>query len=257
MSDSHHRYLEEQIELHRKLSDVYKEKRYTPGYSKLYQKYWNRTLCRIANLPVGSRIMDFGCGTGILFPELVARGYRVVGLDLSLDMLQAGGKGPDVSLVCGDGCFLPFVSASFDAVFCRGSIHHVPDLKRAFIEIVRVLKSGGYLIFSEPSNDSPLNRLARRIMYRHSDEFQEKDEGLRRQPITELLSTLGLEVDYSRGFGFFAYTLAGFPDKIGVLGTIPGNYFITYFLIGVDAILKSVPVIHRIALQWMVKAIKR
>ena len=137
MSDGHRRYLEEQIELHRKLSGVYRDKRYAPGYSKLYQKHWNRTLCRIASLPAGSRVMDFGCGTGILFPELVARGYRVVGVDLSLDMLQADGEGPDVSLVCGDGCFLPFSGDTFDAVLCRGSIHHVPDRQQAFREIVR------------------------------------------------------------------------------------------------------------------------
>ncbi len=256
MSDSHRQYLEEQIELHRKLREVYQDKRYAPAYSKLYQDYWNHTLCQVGHLPAGSRVVDFGCGTGILFPELTARGYRVVGLDLSLDMLQAGSESPDVSLVCGDGCFLPFAGASFDAVFCRGSIHHVPDLQRAFQEIVRVLKPGGYLIFSEPSNDSPLNRLARRIMYLHSGEFHEEDEGLRRQPILGLLSSLGVKVDYSRGFGFLAYTLAGFPDKIGVLGKVPGNCFITRFLIGVDVVLQSLPIIHRLALHWIVRARK-
>jgi SAM-dependent methyltransferase len=256
MSEGHRRYLEEQIELHRKLSEVYKDKRYSPVYSRLYQRHWNRTLCRIAHLPVGSRVMDFGCGTGILFPELMVQGYRIIGVDLSLDMLQTGGESPNVSMVCGDGCFLPFAGTSFDAVFCRGSVHHVPDLQRAFQEIVRVLKPGGYLIFSEPSNDSPLNRLARRMMYRRSGEFHEGDEGLRRQPILKILSSLGLEVDYSRGFGFLAYTMAGFPDKIGVLGKVPGNGFITRFLIGVDIVLGSLPMIDRLALHWMVRARK-
>ena len=143
MSDDHRRYLEEQVALHRKLSEIYKNKRYSPAYSRLYQSHWNRTLCRIADLPAGSRVMDFGCGTGILFPELAARGYWIVGIDLSLDMLRAGGESPFVSRVCGDGCFLPFAGASFDAVFCRGSIHHVPDRRQAFQEIVRVLKPGG------------------------------------------------------------------------------------------------------------------
>jgi SAM-dependent methyltransferase len=255
-ASDHRRYLEEQIKLHRTLSKVYIDKRYSPAYSRLYQTHWNRALCRIAPLPAGARVMDFGCGTGILFPELAARGYRVVGVDLSLDMLQAGGDNPDVSKVCGDGCFLPFAGASFDAVFCRGSIHHVPNRERAFREMVRVLKPGGYLIFSEPSNDSPFNRLARRMMYRHSGAFHEGDEGLRRQPILKVLSSLGLKVDYSRGFGFLAYTLAGFPDKIGVLGIVPGNVFITRFLIGVDAALKSLPIVHRLALQWMVRTRK-
>lgn len=256
MSEDHRRYLDEQIELHRELSGVYRDKRYAPAYSMLYQRHWNRTLCRMADLPVGSCVLDFGCGTGILSPDLAARGYRVVGVDLSLDMMRAGHESPAVFRVCGDGCFLPFADASFDAVFCRGSIHHVPDLKRAFREIVRVLVPGGYLIFSEPSDDALLNRLARRMMYRHGRGFHEGDEGLRRQPILKTLSSLGMKVYYSRGFGFLAYTLAGFPDKVGVLGRLPGNGLITRFLIGMDSILESLPIIHRLALHWMVGARK-
>ncbi len=213
-------------------------------------------LCGVVHLPAGSWVVDFGCGTGILFPELLAKGYRVVGLDLSLDMLKASREVTTVSLVCGDGCCLPLASASFDAVFCRGSIHHVPDLKLAFQEIVRVLKPGGYLIFSEPSNDSPINRLGRRLMYRHSDEFHEEDEGFRRRDIQGLLSNLGLKLDYSRGFGFLAYTLAGFPDKLSVLGKLPGNCLIARLLISIDNMLQSLPIVHRLALHWMATARK-
>jgi SAM-dependent methyltransferase len=173
-----------------------------------------------------------------------------------MEMLQAGSENSDADRVCGDGCFLPFTSASFDAVFCRGSIHHVPDLQQALQEIVRILKPGGYLIFSEPSNDSPLNQLARRLIYRHSDGFNEKDEGFRWKPTLKLLSALNMVVDYSRGFGFLAYTFAGFPDKLSVLGKLPCNCFITHFLIRVDTILEFMPIIHRLALHWMVRARK-
>jgi SAM-dependent methyltransferase len=257
MFNEHYRHLQEQIDLHRKLTSVYIEKRYAANYSWLYQKYWNQTLCHVGHLPPGSRVMDFGCGTGILFPELLRDSYKVVGLDLSLDMLKTNGADPNISLVCGDGCNLPFINGSFDAVFCRGSIHHVPNLKLAFQEIIRILKPGGYLIFSEPSNDSPFNRIARRFLYRCSDEFHEKDEGFRRQPIQELLFNLGMEVEYSWGFGFFAYTFAGFPDKLNILGKTPGNILITRVLIGLDDVLQSLPFIQRLALHWMVRARKR
>jgi SAM-dependent methyltransferase len=255
MSEDHRRHLREQIVLHRQLASVYTKQRYNPEYSRLYQKHWNQELCRVGDLPAGSLVIDFGCGTGILIPELLERGYRVVGLDLSLDMLKAH-EGVTASLVCGDGCCLPLADAKFDAVFCRGSIHHLPDLKRAFEEIVRVLKPGGYLIFSEPSNDSPINKLCRRLMYRHSDEFHEEDEGFRRRDIQRILSGLDLELDYSRGFGFLAYALAGFPDKLSVLGKLPGKCLITRLLIRIDSALQSLPIVNLLALHWMVRGRK-
>jgi SAM-dependent methyltransferase len=255
MSEEHRRHLREQIALHRQLASVYTKKRYNPGYSRLYQKHWNQVLCRVGDLPAGSLVIDFGCGTGILIRELLERGYQVVGLDLSLEMLKAH-KEVIAFLVCGDGCCLPLADAKFDAVFCRGSIHHVPDLKRAFEEIVRVLKPGGYLIFSEPSNDSLINRLGRRLMYRHNDEFHIEDEGFRRRDIQKILCSLGLKLDYSRGFGFLAYALAGFPDKFGVLGKLPGNCLITRLLIRVDNALQSLPIVNLLALHWMVRARK-
>jgi SAM-dependent methyltransferase len=256
MSEEHRRHLREQIVLHRQLASVYTKKRYNPGYSRLYQTYWNQVLCRVGALPAASRVIDFGCGAGILIPELREKGYHVVGLDLSLDMLKAHEE-VTAPLVCGDGCCLPFAAAKFDAIFCRGSLHHVPDLKRAFEEIVRVLKPGGYLIFSEPSNDSPLNRLGRRLMYRHSDEFHEADEGFRRRDIQKILFSLSLEMDYSRGFGFLAYALAGFPDKLSILGKLPGNCLITRLLIGIDSALQALPIVHLLALHWMARARKR
>jgi ubiquinone/menaquinone biosynthesis C-methylase UbiE len=257
MSDHHRQHLEEQIALHRHLSSVYTEKRYAPAYSVLYQKHWNEVLCQIGGIPAGAKVIDLGCGTGILVPELVAKHYQVIGLDLSFDMLKVSGQNSDeLSRVCGDGCALPFTSSSIDAIFCRGSIHHFSDLQLAFQEIIRVLKPGGYLIFSEPSNDSVLNRLARRLMYRHSEEFHEDDEGFRRAEILEMLAALGLIVDHSRGFGFLAYALAGFPDKLDVLGKIPGNCVITRLLIGVDTFLAALPGINRLGLHWMVRARK-
>jgi ubiquinone/menaquinone biosynthesis C-methylase UbiE len=257
MSNGHDRHLQEQIKLHRRLSAVYSEKRYTPPYSKLYQKHWNRTLCKLCLIPAGSRVIDYGCGTGILFSDLRERNYQAIGLDLSLDMLRTNALDERKTfLICGDGCAIPLMSESLDAVFCRGSLHHMPNIELAFGEIARVLKRGGYLIFSEPSNDSVINRVVRRFMYRRSEEFHEDDEGLRRKQVLPLLSSLGLAVDYSRGFGFLAYTLAGFPDKLGLLSVVPGNCQITRFLIGLDSFLETLPAINSLALHWIVRARK-
>ena len=99
-------------------------------------------------------------------------------------------------------------------------------------------------------------RISRCLMYRFSDEFHEADEGFRRRDIQKIFYSLGLELDYSRGFGFLAYALAGFSDKLSVLGKLPGNCLITRLLIRVDSALQSLPIVNLLALHWMVRARK-
>lgn len=250
-------YVHDQIAMHTRLADVYTTKRYAPAYSRIYQRYWNQRLCDLADLQPGFRVLDFGCGTGIMLPEIVRRGCHAVGLDVSLDMLAAGiDKAPQAKRICGDGGRLPFADASIDAILCRGSIHHLPDLPVALQEISRVLKPGGRLAFSEPSNDSFINRLARRRMYAASDEFHDEDEGLHRRDIIPLLHRAGFTVQVSRGFGFLAYTLCGFPDKLPLLTHVLGNCLITRLLIATDRILEAIPLVNRLALHWQLRAVK-
>ncbi len=258
MSEDYRAHLHKQIEMHKDLERVYTAKRYSPAYSQIYQRHWNASLCELAGLKADALVLDYGCGTGILFPAFEARGWRAVGIDLSFEMLTSPGTPfADVARICADGCNTPFADKSFDAVFCRGAIHHVPNLRTAFQEIARILKQGGRLIFSEPSNDSIINRTARRIMYRRSAEFHEEDEGFRRSEINALLEEAGFEIEVSRGFGFLAYTLAGFPDKLDILGKLPGNCALTRLLIRVDRLLESLPLINRMALHWQIRAKKR
>jgi ubiquinone/menaquinone biosynthesis C-methylase UbiE len=236
---------------------VYTEKRYLPDYSRIYQKHWNKKICEVAMVSEGDNVLDYGCGTGILFPELLGQGCRVVGLDLSFEMLHScESTTGNVLRVCADGCNSPFADNSFDSIVCRGSIHHLPDLEKGFREIFRLLKKDGFFVFSEPSNDSIINRLARRIMYRKSEEFHEEDEGFFRKEIIPMLEKIGFQIEESRGFGFAAYTLAGFPDKINILGKVPGNCQITKLLILIDRFFESLPLINRLALHWQVRARK-
>ena len=110
--------------------------------------------------PAGSRrILDLACGTGDVALS-VSEGRRVVGLDLTLPMLEiARRRSTSVAWLAGDMTRLPFADASFDVVTTSYGLRNVPDLDAAVREIARVLRPGGLLVsldFNKP--ESPLVR---------------------------------------------------------------------------------------------------
>jgi ubiquinone/menaquinone biosynthesis C-methylase UbiE len=97
------------------------------------------------------RILDAGCGTGLVGGVLSQKGFQnVVGVDFSQAMLeQAGDKDVYQSLELADLTEeFVFEDKTFDAVICAGTFtcaHVGPD---ALIEMVRVTKIGGYISFT-------------------------------------------------------------------------------------------------------------
>jgi SAM-dependent methyltransferase len=105
-----------------------------------------------ATLPVGSRILDAGCGNGVpITKALVNAGYRVVGLDSSAGMLfRLQANLPGTSVVRGDARRCPFTDGGFDAVISLGMMFHLPrgDQAAAFASVSRVLKPGAPFLFT-------------------------------------------------------------------------------------------------------------
>ncbi len=102
----------------------------------------------LADLPVGSRVLDLCCGTGRLSEVLVRCGYKVEGVDGSAEMLSvARSRAPEADLQQADVRNLK-LDRRYDAVICAyNSIPHltaVDDLGRLFQEIRRSL-SGTFL----------------------------------------------------------------------------------------------------------------
>jgi demethylmenaquinone methyltransferase/2-methoxy-6-polyprenyl-1,4-benzoquinol methylase len=131
---------------------------------------WKRRLIDLASLRPGVRALDLATGTGDIAFALAARGARVVGLDITLRMIElarakgarasrAGGRRSAESLalhlVQADMIALPFPGASFDIVTTAYGLRNVPDLTGAIDEIGRVLAPGGQVLsldFNRPSN---------------------------------------------------------------------------------------------------------
>jgi trans-aconitate methyltransferase len=92
----------------------------------------------------GERILDLGCGDGILTRKLVDLGCDVVGVDGSADMVRAAAaQGLDARLM--DGRALSF-DQEFDAVFSNAALHWMGPPAPVFEGVWKALRPGGRFV---------------------------------------------------------------------------------------------------------------
>jgi len=106
------------------------------------------------------RVLDIGCGTGRATADLLSRYPRaeVVALDFALPMLahtrRRGRWLRRPRCLCADLDHLPLASQSFDLVFSNAAIQWSADPAAAIVEMHRVLRPGGLLMFSSFGPDT-------------------------------------------------------------------------------------------------------
>ena len=103
-----------------------------------------------------ARILDAGCGTGLVGAALRARGAggELLGIDLSERSLAiAAQRGVYDELAPADlHQSLPFEAGRFDAVTCVGVLTYVPDTEAIWRELARVVRPGGAVVFTQRSD---------------------------------------------------------------------------------------------------------
>jgi len=106
-------------------------------------------LADLAGMAGGDRVLDVGCGTGVVAREAARRvgaEGRVVGLDLNPRMLAVARRlAPEIEWRQGDAGDLPFEDGSFDLVASQYAAMFFPDPALALREMWRVLAPGGRL----------------------------------------------------------------------------------------------------------------
>jgi ubiquinone/menaquinone biosynthesis C-methylase UbiE len=90
--------------------------------------------------------LDVGCGTGLHFGPVAARGYTVLGVDLSADQLRIAAS-RNRRLVRADAARLPLPDASVPAVVMTFIHTDVDDFPATVAEAARILRPGGRLIY--------------------------------------------------------------------------------------------------------------
>ena len=97
-----------------------------------------------------------------------------------------------------DAAQMAFADESFDTVCISNSLHHMPDLSRTLSEMMRVLKSGGYLIALEMYCDNQTQTQMTHVQLHHWWGAVDRSQGVshnetfRREEILELVAGLGL-----------------------------------------------------------------
>lgn len=102
----------------------------------------------------GKRVLDVGCGGGLLSEGMAARGAKVTGIDLSekplgvarLHLLESGQK-VDYRKISAEQMAAEMPGA-FDAVTCLEMLEHVPDPASVVASCARLVKPGGQVFFS-------------------------------------------------------------------------------------------------------------
>jgi SAM-dependent methyltransferase len=114
-------------------------------------------LVQFAALPPGSAVLDAGCGPGLVADALLRAGHRVVGVDLSAEMIDrarrrcaANGERARFERM---SVFDPALAGPFDAAVSRYVLHHVADPLAFVRRQVELLRPGGVLVLSDHTTD--------------------------------------------------------------------------------------------------------
>lgn len=122
------------------------------AYSRAAFGSLERALAERGRSLADARVLDFGCGTGLLTEHIAAHAGQVVGLDLSEPMIQVlrAKQVPNVTALAGDlaQCAgpAPLEPASFDLITCSSVLAFVPDHPGTVAALARLLAPGGLLI---------------------------------------------------------------------------------------------------------------
>ncbi|MEM8984137.1 MAG: bifunctional 2-polyprenyl-6-hydroxyphenol methylase/3-demethylubiquinol 3-O-methyltransferase UbiG [Pseudomonadota bacterium] len=179
----------------------------------------------------GARVVDVGCGGGILSESLARAGATVTGIDLAGEALSVARLHATASNVDINYRELPSSAlaneepGTFDAVTCMELLEHVPDPQALIDDCVTLLKPGGKAFFSTINRTAKAYALAivaaeyvMRLVPRGTHEY---DKFLKPSELAAMLRNSGFVVDEVAGLRY---------DPLGGMHSLTKNPDVNYVI---------------------------
>jgi len=176
-------------------------------------------VARHVDNPSRVRLLDVGCGVGLIEQKLCGTLESVCGIDVSRASIQvARQNAPLGKFYDYDGRAIPFDNNTFDITFAACVMHHVNPVERKAViaEMVRVTRPAGIIVLVEHNPYNPATRLMVRLC-----EFDRGAVLLSRRIARALLIESGTRIITQRYFMFIPFKFPGSYLIEHILGWIP------------------------------------
>jgi len=173
-------------------------------------------IARLCGGLAGKAVLDVGCGGGILTEAMAHDGAKVTGIDLSdkalgvarLHQIESGAS-VDYRLMSAEALAIE-APAAFDVVTCMELLEHVPDPASTIDACAKLVRAGGYVVFSTINRNAKAYALAivgaeyvLRLLPRGTHDYA---RFLRPSEIAAFARTAGLETDAIIGMTYNPFT---------------------------------------------------
>ena len=170
----------------------------------------------------GERMLDLGCGTGVLSCRHAKNGAIVTSIDLTeagvkMARRNTSSQGLDVSVVRMDAENMAFQDNSFDYIFSWGVLHHTKNMNGALAQVHRVLKPGGKGFMMVYHKNSV-------VYYLHGLYWL-----LFKGKILSGFNLESVQDFYTDGYYHRYLTEKGLGDRLKAVGLIPRRFHVTQY----------------------------
>lgn len=111
---------------------------------------------RIKELQPGGMVLDIGCAGGAFLNSAQAAGFAVKGVEMSPDAAELARSRFGLDVITGDVFAGKFADGTFDVVYLGDVIEHLPDPRRTFTEINRIMRPGALLVIACPTQTNTI-----------------------------------------------------------------------------------------------------